>query len=292
MSMFSGTGVALLTPFDAHDHLDLSALRQLVDHVIRGGVSYLVVLGTTGENAVLSDQEKQTLIETVIEANEKRCPILLGAGGNHTHHWAKQIEAYSQDYPVDGFLSVAPYYNKPTQAGLFAHFQTLASATDLPLILYNVPGRTACNILPETVIRLAQEVFNIVGIKESSGDLEQISYLLGHKPEGFLVLSGDDSLAVPAISLGAEGLISVVGNAFPREVSEMVQWARAGDRNRARQLHHRLAPLVGLCFEEGNPAGIKAICATLGIGSPATRLPLVPASKALRQKIEKTLAHL
>jgi 4-hydroxy-tetrahydrodipicolinate synthase len=282
MNLFKGAGVALVTPFNADMSIDFPALRRLVQEQIAGGTNYLVVQGTTGESPTLNSSEKKQVLETVLEENNGKLPIVYGAGGNNT---MSVIEAF-KNIPkgVDGILSVAPYYNKPTQAGYLAHYKALASETDLPIILYNVPGRTGSNVLAETTLELA-EIKNIVAMKEASGNMEQIMEIIRCKPEGFLVLSGDDAITLPLIAAGADGVISVVANSFPTQFSQMVTSALNGDFETARKLHYDLLPVTKLLFAEGNPGGVKIALEELGWMKPFMRLPLVQVSEGLKAKI-------
>ena len=282
--VFFGTGVALITPFTTELNPDLDAFERLVEHVIKGGVEYLVVNGTTAESATLSGDEKQDLLHFVREVNRGRLPLVAGIGGNNTVAVAEQL----QQADLKGYqaiLSVSPYYSRPTQEGIFRHFQKLSESSPLPLILYNVPGRTGSNMLPGTVIRLALQCDNIMGIKEASGDMDQVKTLLREAPEDFLVISGDDITAVPTVLEGGAGVISVLGQGIPEMFSDMIRLARKGREVEALDIHHRMEPLVELIFREGNPAGIKALLHHLGICLPQVRLPLVSASQALTEAI-------
>lgn len=282
MSLFKGAGVALVTPFNADMSIDFPALRKLVREQIAGGTNYLVVQGTTGESPTLNSDEKKQVLETVLEENNVKLPIVYGVGGNNTLAVAENIRKVPQG--VDGILSVAPYYNKPTQAGYVAHYKHLADNTDLPIILYNVPGRTGSNVLAETTLELA-EVKNIVAMKEASGNMEQIMEIIRCRPEGFLVLSGDDAITLPLIAAGADGVISVVANSFPSHFSKMVTSALNGDFETARKYHYELLPVTKLLFAEGNPGGVKIALEELGWMKPDMRLPLVQVSDALKAKI-------
>lgn len=282
MNQFKGAGVALVTPFLADMSIDFPALRRLVREQIAGGTNFLVVQGTTGESPTLSANEKKQVLETVLEENNGALPIVYGVGGNNTLAVAeafKQIPA-----GVDGILSVAPYYNKPIQRGFVAHYKAIAEATDLPIIMYNVPGRTGSNMLAETTLELA-EVKNIVAMKEASGNMEQIMEIIRCKPEGFLLLSGDDAITMPLIAAGADGVISVVANSFPKHFSGMVKAAMEGDYALARKLHYDLLPITKLFFTEGNPGGVKAALKQMGWMEEYMRLPLVPISDNLRSAI-------
>ncbi|HMM10721.1 MAG TPA: 4-hydroxy-tetrahydrodipicolinate synthase [Bacteroidales bacterium] len=281
---FSGTGVALVTPF-AHDgSIDLPALRKLVDHVIDGGVEYIVALGTTSESATLNESERALVLETIIEQCRGRAAIVAGIGGNNT---AEAVFRLKHGLPkgVDGVLSVVPYYNKPTQAGMFAHFAAIAQSTSLPVILYNVPGRTASNMKAETTLKLAHSFPNIVAVKEASGDLLQMMDIIASKPDHFALLSGDDALTQPIIAMGGEGVVSVVANAWARPFSDMVRHQLANRTSEAQKLHYLLLETINLLFAEGNPGGIKALLNHMEICQNILRLPLVSVSETLNEKI-------
>lgn len=283
-----GMGVAMVTPFDVAGEVDFDALRRLVDYQVASHTDFLCVLGTTAETPTLSDEEKMSVREVVLEQNAGRLPILLGCGGNNTR---KLVDKLSKDAMegVDALLSVVPYYNKPTQAGMYAHFKAIAEATDLPIILYNVPGRTGVNMLPDTVFRLASDFKNIVGIKEASGNVEQIETVLRHRPEGFKVFSGDDGITLPLIKSGADGVISVIGNAYAAEFAELVHLAQSGDYAAAEVIDQRFTELYRLLFVDGNPAGIKCLMELRGMLRDELRLPLVPASQATRELLKAQL---
>lgn len=283
-----GMGVALVTPFDAAGMVDHEALGRLVDYQIEGRTDFLCVLGTTAETPTLSEEEQLAVRKTVVERNAGRLPILLGCGGNCTH---KIVDKLSKDKmeDVDAILSVVPYYNKPTQEGMYAHFKAISEATDLPIILYNVPGRTGVNMLPDTALRLATDCKNIVGIKEASGNIEQIEYILRHRPEGFKVFSGDDGITLPLIKSGADGVISVIGNAYAAEFAQLVHLAQTGDFAAAETIDKQLSELYRLLFVDGNPAGIKCLMELRGMLKNVLRLPLVPATQATRDKIATLL---
>lgn len=288
---FIGLGVAMVTPFDANKKVDYKGLERLTNHLIDNGVDYLVVQGTTGESAVLSEDEKQQVIDFVIEVNKGRLPVVLGVGGNNTQALCEKL---SSGLPkgVDGILSVSPFYSKPTQAGIYAHYKAIASSTDLPIILYNVPGRTSSNMLPETTIKLANDFKNIVAIKEASGNLEQAMTIIQDRPsKDFLVISGDDALTLPMIAAGADGVISVVGNAFPNEFSSMVHESLKGDFAAARPFHYQLFQIIQALFEDGNPGGIKEVLKFLNICGSDMRLPLVNVSKATSRKLYTLIAE-
>lgn len=289
MNQFKGAGVALVTPFLADMSIDYPALRKLVREQIAGGTNFLVVQGTTGESPTLTSDEKQRVLETVQEENNGVLPIVYGVGGNNTLAVA---EAFSKiPAGVDGILSVAPYYNKPIQRGFVAHYKAIAQATDLPIIMYNVPGRTGSNMLAETTLELA-EVKNIVAMKEASGNMEQIMELIRCKPADFLVLSGDDALTMPLIAAGADGVISVVANSFPKQFSQMVAASLNGDLATARKLHYDLLPITKLFFTEGNPGGVKIALEELGWMAPHMRLPLVQVSDSLKTAIQQATRKL
>lgn len=287
-SAFRGTGVALVTPFTKNGYIDFKGLAKLIDHVIENGVDYLVALGTTSEAPTLApDEKKEVLISVLIHA-AGRVPVVCGMGGNNTREVIDCINNYNLE-GVAGLLSVAPYYNKPSQEGIYQHFKAIASATNLPVILYNVPGRTVTNILPQTVVRIAEDCPNVVAIKEASGNLVQCMELIATKPEGFIVLSGDDNLVVPQIAIGMEGVISVAANCFTRDFTSMVNAALRGDFNEARELHYKLLPRIDLLFAEGNPTGVKYVLHKMGLMKNSLRLPLMPASDVLTEKLDKMM---
>lgn len=283
-----GMGVALVTPFDATGEVDYDALNRLVDYQIDSRADFLCVLGTTAETPTLSDQEKMAVRRAVVERNAGRLPILLGCGGNCTRNIVNQLANDAME-DVDAILSVVPYYNKPTQEGMYAHFKAMAEATELPIILYNVPGRTGVNMLPETTLRLAADFKNVVGIKEASGNVEQIEYILRHRPEGFKVFSGDDGITLPLIKSGADGVISVIGNAYAAEFAELVHLAQAGRFAEAEAIDKRLTELYSLLFVDGNPAGVKCLMELRGMLQNVLRLPLVPAKPTTKEKIASLL---
>ncbi|MEQ8413946.1 MAG: 4-hydroxy-tetrahydrodipicolinate synthase [Imperialibacter sp.] len=283
----SGTGVALITPFNEQLEIDFDALKKVLDHVSQGGVDYLVVLGTTGESVTLSIEEKHKILSFVFKNNSKNLPVVFGLGGYDTKELVDFMPQLEQ-YPLMALLSVTPYYNKPNQAGLLQHFTYLADHSKLPIILYNVPGRTGCNIKASTTLELAKHP-NIIAIKEASGDLVQCIEIARSMPEGFQLISGDDVLTVPILSIGGSGVISVIANAFPAEFSGMVRHSLAGDAAKASASLHKLYEVIQLTTEEGNPTGIKAIVSELGIGNDRVRMPLVSASNALREKIKSAV---
>lgn len=286
MQKFIGTGVALITPFKEDKSIDFSALEKLVNYQIDNGINYLVVMGTTGESATLSWDEKQQVINKIVEVNNGKLPIVLGIGGNNTQAVINDINR--QDLSkIDGILSVAPYYNKPTQEGFYQHYKTIATATDKPVILYNVPGRTAKNMLPETIIRLANDFKNIVAVKEAGNNMQQYYEIIKNKPNDFLVISGDDDLVLGAVLAGGSGVISVIGQAYPKEFSDMIRLGLEGKNKEAFAIHYKLMDIVNYIFEENNPAGIKTVLQVLKICGNQVRLPLVKASKKLEEKINK-----
>lgn len=270
-----GMGVALVTPFKTDYSVDYEALEKLVEFQIEGGVDYFVVLGTTGETPTLTEEEKHNVIKTVLRVNNGRKPIVLGIGGNNTMGVVDQIR-HTDFEGIDAILSVAPYYNKPSQAGIYQHYKAIAESTTMPIILYNVPGRTGVNIAAETTIRLSQDFSNIVAIKEASGNFRQIDEIIKHKRHDFMVISGDDGITFPLIALGAVGVISVVGNAFPKEFGKMVRLALQGDLSGARDIHYRFVEMIEVLFADGNPAGVKSVLSYMGKIENILRLPLVP----------------
>ncbi|XZF12916.1 4-hydroxy-tetrahydrodipicolinate synthase [Chitinophagaceae bacterium MMS25-I14] len=280
---FRGTGVALVTPFREDGSVDYPALEMLVDHVISGGVNYLVALGTTAETPAMSDEEKKQVLAFIIKQNNKRVPVVCGIGGNNTAEVVNQLKTYDLT-GVDGILSVVPYYNKPTQEGIYQHFKAIAQATELPIILYNVPGRTVANMLPSTTLRLANEFSNIVAIKEASGNMSQCMDLVQGRPAHFAVLSGDDDLVLPQVALGMDGVISVAANCYTKDFTGMVNAVLNGDYDTARSLHYKLLEGIRLLFADGNPAGVKFVLNEMSICKNTLRLPLVPATEATAEK--------
>ncbi|HBS87160.1 MAG: 4-hydroxy-tetrahydrodipicolinate synthase [Bacteroidetes bacterium GWF2_38_335] len=285
---FLGTGVALVTPFRKDGSIDFKALEKLVNHVIDGGVNYLVVLGTTSEAATMQSEEKAAVVSQIVEINNRRVPIVVGFGGNNTQVVVDQIQE-CKFKGIDGILSVTPYYNKPNQKGLYAHFKAVAAACPVPVILYNVPSRTGVNMTAETTLKLAHDVENILAIKEASGNFAQAMAIIKDKPDNFSVISGEDGLTFPFITLGMSGVISVAANAFPFEMSEMVNFALKDKIKPAKEIHYRIIEMIDLLFAEGNPAGVKAALSTLGIIENNLRLPLVPVSKITHSSIVKTI---
>ncbi len=284
-------GVALITPFKTDESIDFDALARVVEHLIKNGTDYLVVCGTTAETPTLTDKEKYEVTRFIISCNAGRLPIVLGIGGNNTKAIVEQLGNYDLS-GVDAILSVTPYYNKPSQEGLYQHYAAISKASPLPIILYNVPGRTGVNMLASTTLRLASDFNNICAIKEASGIFSQIDDIIKNKPEDFMVISGDDGITFPLITLGAVGVISVIGNAFPREFSRMVRLALEGDYKNARTIHHRFTELIELLFVEGNPAGVKSMLALMGLIENKLRLPLVPNTIKTYEKIRLVLKQL
>ncbi|WP_396212368.1 4-hydroxy-tetrahydrodipicolinate synthase [Flavobacterium sp.] len=284
MQSLVGTGVALVTPFKKDFSVDVEALQRIVNFQIDNGIDYLVVLGTTAESATLSQDEKELVIKTIVETNKKRLPLVLGVGGNNT---AKVVEELNTRDLSDfvAILSVSPYYNKPTQEGIYQHFKMIAQASPIPIILYNVPGRTASNMLPSTVIRLANDFKNIVAIKEAAGDIVQAMKLIQNKPKDFHVISGDDMITLPMVLAGGSGVISVIGEGFPRQFSDMVRLGLERKTDEAYQLHYLLADSIDMIFEQGNPAGIKEIFSLLGLSENTVRLPLVNVNEDLANRL-------
>ncbi len=284
MQSFVGTGVALVTPFKKDFSVDFEALERIINHVIEGGVEYLVVLGTTGEPATLTPEEKELVIDAIVKVNNKRLPLVLGVGGNNTMQLVEELK--TRDFSnFSAILSVSPYYNKPTQEGIYQHFSAIAKASPLPVILYNVPGRTASNMLPSTVIRLAKEFSNIIGIKEAAGDIVQAMKIIQNKPKGFLVISGDDMITLPMVLSGGSGVISVIGEGFPKEFSQMVRLGLERKVDEAYALHYKIADATDMIFEQGNPAGIKQVFNALGLAENTVRLPLIEVNEDLANRI-------
>ena len=292
MRTLQGTGVALVTPFKADGEVDVAALERLVHFQVENGTDYLVVLGTTAETPTLSTEEKELVKETVKRANGGRLPMVLGVGGNHTQAIVEQVRGVSaQDYAA--ILSVTPYYNKPSQEGRYQHYKAVAAATELPILLYNVPSRTGVNMDYRTTLRLAQEVPNIIGVKEASGNIVQIMHLLQGRPEGFLVISGDDATALPTVLLGGDGTISVLGQAFPKRYSQMIRQGLEGKNQEANAIQYQLLEAMELIFKEGNPVGIKALLSLLELlDTPQVRLPLVSATEGLQRELKAYLARM
>lgn len=284
MKELQGAGVALITPFNEDGSVDVRALKNIVRYTIEGNIDYLVVLGTTAESVTLSRAEKQLVMNTVEEANAGVLPLVIGIGGNNTMALVEELTTLDLS-AYCAILSVSPYYNRPTQEGIYQHFKALSNASPLPIILYNVPGRTGSNMLPDTVVRLAKNCENIVAVKEACGNMTQVLELISKRPKGFLVLSGDDITALPTIVAGGEGVVSVIGQGLPIEFSRMVHEAMNGNVDEAYIYHYRMQEGMQLIFEEGNPAGIKVIFEYLGIAKPFVRLPLMRATDALKHRI-------
>ncbi|WP_411275358.1 4-hydroxy-tetrahydrodipicolinate synthase [Daejeonella sp.] len=291
MNKFHGTGVAMVTPFKTDGSIDHSGLKNIIDYIISGGVEYIVSLGTTGEVATLSSEEKKEVWEATTEHTAGRVPLVAGIGGNNTAEVVRDLKNFDiKGY--DAVLSVSPYYSKPTQEGIYQHYKAISETSNLPVLLYNVPGRTSMNITADTTLRLAHDFKNIIGTKEASGSFDQLNTIIRDKPEDFLVISGDDSIALPLISAGAVGVISVVGNALPGILSTMVRMCLDGKFIEAQPLHYSLIEITNLCFAEGNPAGVKSALKILGICEDSVRLPLVNLSSESTLLIRKELMKL
>jgi len=289
--MFKGLGIALITPFDESGNVDDAALKNIIEYQIKNGADFLCVLATTAETPTLSKDEKQKIKDLIVETVKGRIPILMGCGGNNTAAVVEELR--TGDFKgVDGVLSVCPFYNKPSQEGLYQHFKAIAAATKLPVVLYNVPGRTGVNLQAETTVRLARDCKNIVAVKEASGNMEQVDEIIKNKPSSFDVISGDDGLTFPMIAVGAVGVISVIGNALPREFSKMVRLALKGEYEGARKIHHKFTELFKLLFVDGNPAGVKAMLHQMGMIQNVLRLPLVPTRLTTLEKIDSILKDL
>ncbi|MCF6295066.1 MAG: 4-hydroxy-tetrahydrodipicolinate synthase [Flavobacteriaceae bacterium] len=291
MNTLVGTGVALVAPFNSDLSVDHNALTNIVNYNIENGIDYLVISGTTGESVTITKQEKQEIIKTIIKVNAGRLPLVLGIGGNNTAAIIKEIETTDLS-EIAAILSVSPYYSKPTQEGIYQHFKAIAQVSPVPIILYNVPGRTSANMLPETTLRLANDFKNIVAVKEASNNVAQYLQLLKNKPEEFLVISGDDDLALGIVLAGGAGVISVIGQAFPKEFSKMIQLGLEGKAKEAYKLHFKFMDITSYIFLENNPAGIKAVLQQLNLCKDNVRLPLVKASDALKAKIKNYIEHL
>jgi len=291
MNKFQGTGVALVTPFNADGSVDYNGLKNLINHLIDGGIDYLVSLGTTGETATMTKDEKKKVWAYTAEINNNRLPLVAGIGGNDTLAVANDIKSFDAS-GYSAILSVSPYYNKPSQEGIYQHYKYLAEVSPLDLILYNVPGRTGSNMSPETTCRLAHDFKNIIATKEASGSFDQFNQIMRDKPADFLLISGDDPITLPMIALGASGIISVVGNALPKQFSDMVRLCLKGDFKNAATAHLSLIEFTRLAFAEGNPAGIKAALKLLGVCGDTVRLPLVKASESLEAAIAKEIDKL
>ena len=290
-NIFKGLGIALVTPFTADGEVDYKAIVRLVEYQIQNGADFLCILATTGETPCLSTEEKENIKKLVVDTNRGRLPILMGCGGNNTRAVVEELK--TADWTgIDGVLSVCPYYNKPSQEGLYQHFKAIAEASPLPVVLYNVPGRTGINMKSETTVRLARDCENIVAVKEASGSLEQVDEIIKNKPERFEVISGDDALTFSMVASGAAGSISVIGNALPKEVSRMIRLEFKGEYEAARTIHHRFTELYSLLFVDGNPAGVKALLHEMGFIENVLRLPLVPTRITTLQKMTEILKTL
>lgn len=291
MQSLIGTGVALVTPFKKDFSVDTEALAKITNYVIEGGVEYLVILGTTAESATLNADEKELVIKTIVAANNGRVPMVLGVGGNNTADVVAELKTRDLSQ-FAAILSVSPYYNKPTQEGIYQHFKAVSEASPISIIVYNVPGRTASNMLPSTVVRLANDFKNIIGIKEAAGDIVQAMKLIQTKPEGFLVISGDDMITLPMVLAGGAGVISVIGEGFPKEFSEMVRLGLNKKAVEAYKIHYKLADSIDMIFEQGNPAGIKEVFKHLGISENTVRLPLVTVDENLSGRLSNFIKNL
>ena len=290
-NIFKGLGIALITPFCEDGSVDYKSLVRLMEYQLDNGADFFCILATTGETPCLTKDEKQKIKDLVVSTVNGRVPILMGCGGNNTAAVVEELK--TGDFRgIDGVLSVCPYYNKPSQEGLYQHFKAIAAATSLPVVLYNVPGRTEVNLKAETTVRLARDCENIVAIKEASGSLEQVDEIIKNKPKDFAVISGDDALTFPMISCGAEGVISVIGNALPKEFSRMIRLEFKGEYEGARKIHHRFTELFSLLFVDGNPAGVKAMLHEMGFIENVLRLPLVPTRISTLQKMSEILKEL
>ena len=291
MDKFKGTGVALVTPFNENGKVDYNGLQKLVEFQINNGTNYLVVQGTTGESVTLNKEEKIAVLDYIIEINAGKLPILLGVGGNSTSDVCEKIKFFS-DHKIDGFLSVSPYYNKPSQQGIYEHFKSISNATNLPIIIYNVPGRTSSNITADTTVKLAKDFKNIIGVKEASGNLEQIMTIILKKPDNFLVISGDDALTLGHILVGGDGVISVIANAFPKRFSTMVDAALNKNLDLSKEKHYELFEIIHYLFVDGNPAGIKYLLKLINICSDFVRLPLVGITEETSKKLYSLTASI
>jgi len=291
MKKFKGTGVAIVTPFKNDSSIDFAALGRVINHVITGGVNYIVAMGTTGESVTLTKEEKKAIISYVVEVVDNRVPLVVGIGGNSTQEVISCIR-HANLTGVDGILSVSPYYNKPSQKGMFLHFKEIATWSPIPLIIYNVPSRTACNLSAETCLELAHGCENIVAVKEASGDISQIMRIIKEKPENFSVISGDDMLTIPIIAAGGTGVISVLANAFPMQCNDLVTQCLKNNFKSAREIQFQFLEMIELLFIEGNPSGVKAMLNILNICHNNLRLPLVPVSRAVHTRIQKAIEEI
>lgn len=291
MKKFRGTGVAIVTPFKNDSSIDFAAMGRIVNHVIEGGVNYIALMGTTGESVTLSKDEKKALTSYVLEAVNNRVPLVIGMGGNNTQDIINSLK-HTNLKGIDGILSVAPYYNKPNQRGLFEHFKAIATCSPVPVILYNVPGRTCSNISSDTCLQLAHECENIVAIKEASGDINQIMRIIKGKPENFSLISGDDMMTLPIIAAGGTGVISVLANAFPSQCNELVNYSLKNNFKSAREIQFRFLEMIDLLFTEGNPAGVKAMLTIMNLCQNNLRLPLVPVTRPTYTRIQKAIEEI
>ena len=291
MKSLIGTGVALVTPFKKDFSVDVEALARIVNYQIENGINYLVILGTTAENATLNQEEKELVIDTVVSTNKGRLPLVLGVGGNNTQKIIEELKTRDFSNFV-AILSVSPYYNKPTQEGIYQHFKAIANASPVPVILYNVPGRTGSNVLPSTVLRLANDFKNVVAIKEAAGDLVQAMSIIKDKPKDFLVISGDDMIALPMVLAGGSGVISVIGQGFPKQFSDLIQLGLDRKVDEAYKLHYNLSDSIDMIFEQGNPAGIKEVFKHLGLSENTVRLPLVSVDENLSVRLANFINNL
>ena len=290
-NIFKGLGIALITPFNEDGSVDYPTLSKLVEYQLKNGADFLCILATTGETPCLTADEKKQIKDTIVSIVHCRVPILMGCGGNNTAAIVEELK--TGDFSgIDGVLSICPYYNKPSQEGLYQHFKAISAATKLPIVLYNVPGRTGVNMTAATTVRLARDCKNIVAIKEASGNLEQVDEIIKNKPSSFDVISGDDALTFPMISCGAVGVISVIGNALPKEFSKMIRLEFKGEYEAARKIHHRFTDLFSLLFVDGNPAGVKCVLSEMGMIKNILRLPLVPTRITTMQRISEILKEL
>lgn len=285
---FKGLGVAVITPFTSDKKVDYPSLKKIISHLIDGGVDYLVMLGTTGESVTLNSDEKQKIVNTAIELSSGKTPIVRGIGSNHTAHVCKELERTDLE-GVDAILSVSPYYNKPSQDGIYAHYKTISEASPKPIILYNVPGRTGSNISAGTTLSLANDCPNIIAVKEASGNFDQIMHIVQHKPKDFLVISGDDALTLPLLSIGLDGVISVIGNAFPAKFSAMIKAFMNNNTLEARNIHYQLLDYTNMCFAEGSPSGIKGLMNLMGLCETIVRQPLFPIKQELYNRFKTKL---
>lgn len=290
LNKLKGTGVALITPFHKDGSIDFKSFRKLIERCIDGKVEYLVPLGTTGESATLTENEKRAVVDFVLEINDKRLPIVLGLGGNNTQEILNTIEEFDFD-GIDAILSVSPYYNRPSQRGIFQHYKMIGNASPVPVLLYNVPSRTGSNMDADTTLQLAHEVKNIVGIKEASGNMEKAMKILKNRPKDFLVISGDDVISLPFIACGGDGVISVIANANPKEFSEMVRLSLDGNYDKARKLHYKLLETMHAIFIDGNPSGVKGLLTAMNICSEHVRLPLTPVSKSIINRFDAMIKN-